>query len=108
MGTNNNLTQMFYQIFISYAHENYYLNAVTLLFQKPKKFRKECDTKVFLDRVRLLPIQKWLEVIQNIIKKSKCFILLLLKKTIKKNRYVDKDKPIIGKEFYEIKNSGMI
>ena|ERR671911_2740184 len=108
MGTNNNLTQGFYQIFISSAHDDYYLNAVTLLFQNQKKIKKECDTKVFLHRVRLLLVQKWLELIQNIKKKSKCFILLSHKRTIKKNRYVDKDKPIIGKEFYEIKSAGMI
>ena len=85
-----------------------YFNAVHLIFQNQKKFRKECNSKVLLYRVNLLLVLKWLEIIQNVIKKSKCFILLSSKKTIQKNRYVDKNIPTIGKEFNEIKSSGMV
>ena len=81
---------------------------MTTTFQNQKKFRKECNSKVLLYRVNLLVVLKWLEIIQNVIKKSKCFILLSPKKSIKKNRYVDKDVPTIGKEFNEIKSSGMV
>jgi hypothetical protein len=108
MGTNNNLTQKYYQILISYAHDYDDLNAVYLLFQILKKFGKVFNSKVSLDKVILLLVQKWLKVIQNVIKESKCFILLSSKKKIEKNRYVDETIPIKGKEFNKIKSSGMI
>ena len=103
MGTNNNLTQRYYQILISYAHDYDDFNAVHFLFQILKNFGKEFKSKVFLDKVILLLVQKWLEIIQNVIKESKCFILLLSKKTIKKNRYVDENISIIWKEFNELR-----
>jgi hypothetical protein len=108
MGTNNNLTQRYYQILISYAHDDDYLNAVHLLFQNLKTFGKECNSKVLLAKVILLLAQKWLEIIQNVIKEGKCFILLSSKKKIEKNRYLDENIPIIWKEFNEIKSSGRI
>jgi hypothetical protein len=81
MSTNNNLAQRYYQILISYAHADFAANS---LFQNLKKFGKEFNFKFLLDKENLLPVQNWLEVIPNVIKASKYFILLLSKKTIEK------------------------
>jgi hypothetical protein len=79
------------------------LNAVYLLFQILKKFRKVFNSKVSLDKVILLLVQKWLKVIQNVIKESKCFILLSSKKIIEKNRYVDENIPIKEKNLIKLR-----
>jgi hypothetical protein len=44
-----------------------------------------------LDKDSLLPGQNWSEVIQNVIKESKYFILLLSKNGIEKNTYVQEE-----------------
>lgn len=89
MSTNNNLAQEYHQIFISYAHED--SNAANRLFRDLKEFEKEFKLKFWLDKERLLPGQSWAEVIQNVIKESKYFILLLSKNAIEKNTYVQEE-----------------
>ena len=108
MGTNNNLTKKYFQILVSYVHDDHFLKAVHLHFQNLKKFGKECNSQVLSYKVILLLVQKWLDVLQIVIKESKCFILLSSKKTIEKNRYVDENIPIKEKEFNKIKSSGML
>ena len=89
MSTNNNLTQEYHQIFISYAHED--SNAANRLFRDLKEFEKEFKLKFWLDKERLLPGQNWAEVIQNVIKESRYFILLLSKNAIEQNTYVQEE-----------------
>jgi hypothetical protein len=89
MSTNNNLAQEYHQIFISYTHED--SNAANRLFRDLKEFEKEFKLKIWLDKERLLPGQSWAEVIQNVIKESKYFILLLSKNAIEKNTYVQEE-----------------
>jgi len=92
MSTNNDLKyedQKQHQIFISYAHDD--SNAANRLFNDLKEFEKEFKLKFWLDKDSLLPGQNWSEVIQNVIKESKYFILLLSKNAIEKNTYVQEE-----------------
>jgi hypothetical protein len=106
MSTYNNLTQRHYQILINNAHDD--LNVVHPIFPNLKKYGKEFKLKFLLDRESLLIAQNWLEVIQNVIKATKYFVMLLSKKTNEKNRYVQVELLTQWKDFSRIKSSGMI
>ena len=78
-------------IFISYAHED--SDAANRLFNELKEFDDTDDPhlELFLDKKSIKPGQKWKGVIENAIKSSQYFIILLSKNSIDKNSYVQEE-----------------
>ena len=78
-------------IFISYAHED--AEAAHRLFNELKEFDDPDDPhlELFLDKKSIMPGQKWRDVIENAIKESQYFIILLSKNSIDKNSYVQEE-----------------
>lgn len=96
-------------IFISYAHED--IEVANRLFNELKEFDDPDDPhlELFLDKKRIMPGQKWRDIIENAIKESQYFIILLSKNSIDKN-YVQEEllfasdiaKELPGLEIYII------
>ncbi len=76
------------RVFISYATEDYEM--AEKLYDDLKKE----DINVFLDKKDLLPGQNWEKVIQQVIRKSSCFISLISNDSLKKRGFVQREQQI--------------
>jgi tetratricopeptide (TPR) repeat protein len=91
------------KIFISYANED--AEAAKHLFYDLKEF-DDPHLELFLDKESILPGQIWKDNIENAIKNSQYFVILLSKNSIEKNSYVLEELKVandIAKELPEPK-----